>query len=126
MIMKRDRGMARCGLACCLCAENEQCVGCGSDTCPDKDWCENRKCSMEKALAGCWTCDEDCRKGILQKVKPYGFLQFIKRYGVEPLLDRLEENEKSGVVYHRRSIQGDYDDFESAEGLLQFLESGRR
>jgi hypothetical protein len=124
--MKRDRGIARCGLACCLCAENSRCAGCGNDACPDRDWCENRKCSIEKGLSGCWQCEEDCRRGVLYKIKPYGFLQFIKRYGLEHLLDRLEQNEKNGVVYHRSGIQGDYDDFEDTESLLRFLESGRR
>ena len=49
--MKRELGIARCGLACCLCSENEHCNGCNSGDCPDKDWCENRKCSLEKSVA---------------------------------------------------------------------------
>lgn len=40
--MKRELGIARCGLACCLCSENDKCTGCNSDACPDKDWCENK------------------------------------------------------------------------------------
>ena len=48
--MKRELGIARCGLACCLCSENEHCNGCNSGDCPDKDWCENRKCSFEKSV----------------------------------------------------------------------------
>lgn len=27
-IMKRELGIARCGLACCLCSENDHCGGC--------------------------------------------------------------------------------------------------
>lgn len=46
--MKRELGIARCGLACCLCAENTHCTGCNSGECPDKEWCENKKCSIEK------------------------------------------------------------------------------
>ena len=46
--MKRELGIARCGLACCLCSENAACFGCDSGQCPDKEWCENRKCSIEK------------------------------------------------------------------------------
>lgn len=46
--MKRELGIARCGLACCLCSENVACAGCDSGECPDKDWCENRKCSISK------------------------------------------------------------------------------
>lgn len=26
--MKRELGIARCGLACCLCSENDHCSGC--------------------------------------------------------------------------------------------------
>ena len=35
--MKRELGIARCGLACCLCSENVKCNGCGSSECPDND-----------------------------------------------------------------------------------------
>lgn len=28
--MKRELGIARCGLACCLCSENISCHGCNS------------------------------------------------------------------------------------------------
>lgn len=31
--MKRDLGIARCGLACCLCSENDHCSGCNSGDC---------------------------------------------------------------------------------------------
>ena len=91
--MKRELGIARCGLACCLCSENEQCGGCDSGHCPDYDWCETRKCSLEKGLAGCWLCEDiSCRKGFccafLAQERPrlpgvyYAggcFLVFIKR-----------------------------------------------
>ena len=29
--MKRELGIARCGLACCLCTENGKCKGCGQE-----------------------------------------------------------------------------------------------
>ncbi|MGN0696700.1 MAG: hypothetical protein ACI4J5_08055 [Oscillospiraceae bacterium] len=33
--------------------------------CMDAQWCENRKCSMEKELNGCYECEpEGCRKGL--------------------------------------------------------------
>ena len=79
--MKRELGIARCGLACCLCSENDHCSGCSSNDCPDKDWCENRKCSIEKQYAHCYDCKSTCRKGLLSKIKPYGFTVFVKRYG---------------------------------------------
>ena len=124
--MKRELGIARCGLACCLCSENEHCNGCNSGDCPDKDWCENRKCSLEKSVAHCYECREDCHKGLLSKIKPYGFTLFAKRYGEDVLLNCLERNEKNGVVYHREGIVGDYDDFDDAEKLIDFILSGTR
>ncbi len=122
--MKRELGIARCGLACCLCSENGKCAGCS--VCEEKDWCENRKCSLEKDLSHCYLCAEDCRKGLLGKSKPYAFSLFCKRYGEAALLDCLERNEKNGIVYHREGILGDYDDFDDVEALIEFIKTGRK
>lgn len=133
--MKKELGIARCGLACCLCSENEKCTGCDSGNCPDKDWCENRKCSMGKDVNHCFECDsfgsdgcglEGCRKGLLGKIKPYSFSLFIKRYGYDKLMECLEINEKNGIVYHREGIVGDYDDFDEVEELISFIMSGKK
>ncbi len=124
--MKRELGIAVCGLACCLCSENAACAGCLAQGCPGDASCENRRCAGEKSLAHCYDCTEDCRKGLLHKIKPYAFTQFVKRYGEEALLDCLEENEKNGIVYHREGINGDYDDFEDVEELLAFIRTGKR
>ena len=124
--MKRELGIARCGLACCLCSENETCRGCDEGTCHDKSWCENRACSLRRGLVGCHACAEPCEKGLLQKIKPKGFRLFIQRYGMEALLDRLEENERNGVVYHRQGITGDYDAFDDVEALIAFVQTGKR
>ncbi len=125
--MKRNLGIARCGLACCLCSENATCRGCNSGECPDKDWCENRKCSSEKGIDHCFGCPEaECRKGMLSRIKPYGFSLFARRYGEKKLLNCLERNEKDGVVYHRKGIIGDYDDFTDAEELVLFILYGRK
>ena len=124
--MKRELGIARCGLACCLCSESEHCRGCNSGDCPDKDWCENRNCSIEKNISGCFLCESDCKKGLLSKIKPLGFTLFAKRFGVEALISCLEKNEKNGVVYHRHGIIGDYDDFEDVEKLIEFIRTGNR
>lgn len=102
--MKRELGIARCGLACCLCSENSTCKGCNSGDCPDKNWCENRKCSLERKLGHCFDCEEDCKKGMFEKIKPYAFTLFAKRYGQETLLNCLERNEQQGIVYHRVRI----------------------
>ena len=124
--MKRELGIARCGLACCLCSENIHCSGCNSGECPDKQWCENRICSMERDLKGCYLCDENCKKGLLSKIKPYGFRKFIQQHGMDMLLDCLERNEKNGVVYHREGIKGDYDDFDDVDALIEFIKTGSR
>ena len=124
--MKRELGIGRCGLACCLCSENRHCRGCNSGDCPDKDWCQNRKCTIEKNIGHCYQCDQQCRKGLLGKIKPYGFTLFVRRYGEEELLDCLERNEAKGVVYHRDGIIGDYDDFDDVEKLIEFIKTGAR
>jgi hypothetical protein len=124
--VKRELGIGRCGLACCLCSENETCGGCNSGECPDSATCENRACSMERGLSHCFACGEDCRKGLLSKSKPYGFTLFAKQYGEEALLDCLECNEKKGVIYHREGIWGEYDEFDTVEELIHFIKKGER
>lgn len=124
--MKRELGIARCGLACCLCSERDRCGGCDRGDCPMAERCENRACSMERGLSHCFVCKETCRKGILAKNKPYGFTEFARRYGMEKLLNCLEANEQSGVVYHREGFLGDYDGFEDVEELIAFIQTGRR
>ena len=124
--MKRELGIARCGLACCLCSENETCGGCHADNCRGFEKCPNRNCSKSKGLDGCFACDKLCRGGVLSKIKPYAFTLFVKRYGKEALLDCLEENEKNGIVYHRSGIIGDYDGFDDPEELIRFIRTGKR
>lgn len=124
--MKKEMGIARCGLACCLCSENDNCGGCLSDDCKDKDLCANRRCTIEKGINHCYECSENCKKGLLGKIKPYGFTLFAKRYGEDKLLNRLEENERNGVVYHREGIIGDYDYFDDIEKLIEFIKTGEK
>ncbi len=124
--MKRELGIARCGLACCLCRENDTCKGCNADGCENLAWCENRRCSAGKGLAGCYECDTECRKGLLAKVKPRAFRLFARRYGKAALLDCLEQNEKRGIVYHREGHTGDYDGFDDEEALIAFIRTGER
>lgn len=81
---------------------------------------------MEKGITHCYKCKEDCKKGLLNKIKPYAFTLFMKRYGEEKLLDCLAENEKKGIVYHREGITGDYDDFDDVEQLVEFIVTGKR
>ena len=63
---------------------------------------------------------------MLNKIKPYGFILFVKKYGEKQLLDCLERNERSGIVYHREGVDGDYDDFENVEDLFLFIKTGKR
>ena len=65
--MKRELGIARCGLACCLCSENDHCSGCNSGDCPDKEWCENRKCSIENNFSHCFECNKNVEKDYCQR-----------------------------------------------------------
>ena len=132
--MKRELGIARCGLACCICSENEICKGCRRDGfkelswCKDAEWCVNRKCVLERNLRGCYECDpENCDKGLYKdKIKPKAFAIYAKRYGLEELLDCLERNEKKGIVYHRSGIIGDYDGFTTVDELIDFIKTGER
>ena len=125
--MKRELGMARCGLASCLCSENTVCSGCNSGECPDWEHCVNRKCSMSKGLEHCYACEvQECRKGMLGKIKPYAFTEFARRYTEDFLLDCLSRNEKMGIVYHREGVLGDYDDFDDVEELIQYIKEGKR
>ena len=124
--MKRDLGIARCGLACCLCSESDTCGGCDSGSCPDTGLCINRQCSMDKGIPHCFDCTEACRQGMLANIKPHGFTLFARRYGMDALLACLERNEKAGVVYHREGYVGDYDDFDDVEALIRFIQVGQR
>ncbi len=125
--MKKELGIARCGLACCLCSENESCAGCLADSCTGKDWCEVRKCTIEKSILHCYECEnaETCGKGILSKQKPKAFTLFAKKHGTERLFECFERNEKNGIIYHISGISGDYDNFENVTELLNFIENGK-
>lgn len=61
----------------------------------------------------------------MSKIKPYAFTQFAKKYGIDYLLDCLEINEKNGITYHRSGITGDYDDFDDAEELIEFIKKSK-
>lgn len=110
--MKRELGIARCGLACCLCTENVECNGCGSNGCPDNDFCENKRCSIAKEMTHCYKCEETCKKGLLSKIKPYAFTLFAKKYGEEKLLylvkqqnmPLLEKFKRNWVLHLRLSV----------------------
>lgn len=132
--MKRELGIARCGLPCCLCSENDTCKGCRREGyvelswCPGADWCEVRKCGIEKDINGCYECEPaNCQKGMYaENLKARAFAEYARRYGMEDLLDRLEINEKNGVVFNREDFTGDYDDFDNLEQIIDFIRTGKK
>ena len=96
--------------------------------CKDAEWCEVRRCGIDKNLNGCYECKPaNCRKGLYaDKIKARAFAEYARRFGVEELLDYLERNEKAGIVYHREGIMGDYDDFDDLEELISYIKTGKR
>ena len=50
--------IAYCGLVCCICSENKDCIGCQNGGCDIRGWCKNYNCCKEKGLNGCWECTE--------------------------------------------------------------------
>lgn len=57
-------------------------------------------------------------------MKSYAFTEFARRYGENYLLDCLERNEKNGIIYHREGINGDYDEFDDVETLIEYIKIG--
>ena len=53
-----SRGLAYCGLACCVCGEGEDCAGCRNMGCASYDSCRSFGCCASTGRAGCWQCDE--------------------------------------------------------------------
>jgi hypothetical protein len=121
--MEREKGVAYCGLACCVCGENETCAGCRNEGCKEKEWCKSFQCCKQKGLNGCWECSEfPCDNPMFTKIRVRTFAKFIAEYGDEKLMNVLENNEKDGMKYHYPSqLIGDYDNFKTEEDLRQFL-----
>lgn len=126
--MNAQKGIAYCGLACCICGQNDSCMGCRNEGCKGRDWCKNYKCCREKGLNGCWECAEfPCKDSMLDKVRIRSFAKFVKQYGEEKFMDCLERNEKAGMVYHRQGeLTGDYDAAEDEEGIIQLILFGNQ
>lgn len=109
--MNKEKGIAYCGLACCVCSENQNCAGCRNDGCKDKEWCKSFNCCKQKGLNGCWECaDFPCSNSMFEKLRVRTFAKFIAEHGEDMFIQCLERNEKNGVVYHYAGqIIGDYD-----------------
>ncbi|MFA0814212.1 MAG: DUF3795 domain-containing protein [Anaerofustis sp.] len=126
--MIKERGIAYCGLACCICSQNEICVGCRKDGCEGKDWCKNFVCCKTKGIAGCWECEEfPCGESMLDKPKIRAFSEFVRRYGEEKLMECLAENERNGLIYHHPgTITGDYDESSETETIIHMILTGQK
>lgn len=122
----RKLGIARCGLACCLCSENADCPGCGNSATPCYADCKNFGCCDSHGVSACWECpDFPCETGMLGSLRIRTFAKFAKEYGVEKLLECLERNRKAGVVYHSPGkLTGDYD-LETQREIFDLLLNGK-
>lgn len=115
--------VAYCGLACCVCSENDKCVGCQNGGCDIHGWCKNYNCCREKGLNGCWECaDFPCEGGMLNKPRIRAFALFAKEYGVEELTKCLLLNKENGIIYHYEGqLIGDYDKCETEEEIIMMI-----
>lgn len=125
--MDRTKGIAYCGLACCVCGHNATCAGCRNEGCEGKDWCKSFQCCKEKGLSGCWACAEfPCENPMFEKTRVRAFARFIAEYGEERLMELLERNEAAGMVYHYEGqLTGDYDIPETEEGIWALILRGK-
>lgn len=125
--MWMETGIGYCGLACCVCSENENCKGCKNEGCQGKDWCKNYDCCRKKGLNGCWECDESpCDGGMLDKIRVCAFSDFVKVYGEEKLSFCLKRNEQAGMSYHDAGkLTGDYDIPESEDEIIKLILNGK-
>lgn len=121
--MDRTKGIAFCGLACCVCGQNAACAGCRNEGCKDKDWCKSFSCCKNKRINGCWECsDYPCDNPMFGKLRVRAFAEIIAEYGEGKLMDLLEANEKAGMIYHYEGqLMGDYDKATSVDGIKKLV-----
>lgn len=121
-----SKGIAFCGLACCVCSENKTCDGCKKGACQDRVNCKNYNCSKSKKLKGCWECSDfpcDCPMYVQLRTKT--FSKYVAKNGLDRLIRALKNNEECGVIYHYEGqLTGDYDLFQSEEEIIQFIDRG--
>jgi len=124
--MDRSRGIAYCGLACCVCSHTD-CVGCHNEGCAIWTECKSYHCCGEKGLKGCWECAEfPCDNPMFQKPRVRAFIRFVAEYGENKLLDCLARNEAAGMTYHEEGkLTGDYDTPDTEEAIIRLILSGK-
>lgn len=120
------KGIAFCGLACCVCSENENCAGCKEHDCQSHEDCRHYNCCHAKKLDGCWECNDfPCDSPMYTKLRVRTFAKFASKYGVDSLVRALKRNEECGVLYHYRGqLTGDYDLFQREEEIIQLIRCG--
>lgn len=125
--MQREKGFAYCGLACCVCGENEDCAGCRNGGCREREWCGIQKCCRKKGIEGCWECESfPCGEDMLQKPRVRVFVRLISELGEDAMTDCLGRNERAGVVYHDKGkLTGDYDRCRTEEEIERLVKNGR-
>ena len=124
--MDKTKGIAYCGLACCLCEHTEDCPGCKNNGCSGKDWCKSIKCCLEKGIDGCWQCGEyPCDNPMFKTPRARAFIRFILEHGEEAFMAALEKNEANGMLYHYSGeLTGDYDKPETEEEIIELIIKG--
>ena len=98
-----------------------------ASACPLKAAINQYNCCKAKGLLGCWQCPHaPCGVDMHApgKVKIRAFITCIKEEGVIAFFRYIDQNTKEGIVYHRKSIWGDYD-LPMEEGVLALLRKGR-
>jgi len=131
-VRKKTHPIAYCGLACCVCSENDTCVGCRNDGCSantigtDKNWCKNYNCCREKGLNGCWECtDFPCKGSMLDKLRIRAFARFVNEYGEDELVRCLLRNKENGVKYHYDGqLVGNYDEGKTEDEIIEIVKNG--
>lgn len=124
-----QKSVAYCGLVCSFCGVSEVCSCKGENHCGKRlspNGCYQYACCRSKGIQGCWECaGAPCEKDMLdvKKIKLRAFIRCIKEDGLERFCEYLAENQRNGIIYHRRGIFGDYD-LESEEDVLTLLRSG--
>jgi len=121
-----NKFIAYCGLACCVCSENDKCTGCQSGGCDIHGWCKNYNCCREKGLNGCWECaDFPCSGTMLDKPRIRAFARFAKEYGTDELIRCLMRNKAKSIVYHYDGqLVGDYDKCDSEDEIIEMIKTG--
>lgn len=125
-LFDEGKGVAFCGLACCVCSENAGCAGCRNEGCQDKSGCKSHDCCRTYGLEGCWECDDfPCEYGMFHSLRVKAFAKYIAQNGADNLIRRLKNNEEHGVIYHYEGqLTGDYDLFQSEEEIFRFINQG--